>query len=86
MTSQPAVYALKCNRPWVETQDPRPHRPINPLLNTARQNDAKVEFKFNKSVYDLEQNMKRAVIAGLNKAVPKEYRRITGGSDHANTT
>ena len=85
MTTQTEVYALKSNTPWRDTPDPGPHRPIDPSLNTAGQNDAEVEFKFNKSVFDSEQNIKRAVIASLNKAVPKEYRRITGGSDHANT-
>ena len=79
MTTQTEVYALKSNTPWRDTPDPGPHRPIDPSLNTAGQNDAEVEFKFNKSVFDSEQNIKRAVIASLNKAVPKEYRRIPGG-------
>ena len=39
MVTQPAVYALKCNKAWTELQDPGPHRTIDPLLNTDGQNN-----------------------------------------------
>ena len=45
-------------------------------MNTAGQNNLLVEYNYNKSVYDSEQNIKATVIMALNKAVPPEYRRI----------
>ena len=45
-------------------------------MNTAGQADLLVEYNYNKGVYDLEQNIKAAVIMALNKAVPPEYRQI----------
>ena len=79
MVAQTEVCALKCATPWSFFPDPGPHRTIDPLLDAAGQNDKKIEFKFKKGVYDTENIIKRAIIAGLNKAVPWEYRRITGG-------
>ena len=47
---------------------------IDPAMNTAGQADLLVEYNYNKGVYDLEQNIKAAIIMALNKAVPPEYR------------
>ena len=71
------MYALRCNIPWTDFPDPGAHRAIDPQLNTAGQNDLLVEWNYTKGVYDLEQNIKAAVIIGLNAAVPPEYRRLT---------
>ena len=79
MIEQKEVYALKCNIPWQDAGDPGPHRKVDPQLNTAGQNDATVEYNFSKGVFDSEQNIRRAVIAQLNQAVPAAYRRNKGG-------
>ena len=76
MVMHPILYARRCNTPWADFPDPGPHRTIDPSMNTAGQNDLLVEYNYNKSVYDSEQNVKAAVIMALNKAVPPEYRRI----------
>ena len=49
---------------------------IDPSMNTAGQAALLVEYNYNKSVYDSVQNIKAAVIMGLNEAVPPEHRRI----------
>ena len=45
-------------------------------MNTSGQADLVVQYNYNKSVYDLEQNIKVAVIMVFNQEVPPEYRRI----------
>ena len=76
MVMHPILYARRCNTPWADFPDPGPHRTIDPSMNTAGQNDLLVEYNYNKSVYDSEQNVTAAVIMALNIAVPPEYRRI----------
>ena len=76
MIMQPVLYARRCNIPWQDFADPGKHRAIDPQLNTAGQADLLVEWTYNKGVYDSEQNLKAAIIMGLNHAVPPEYRRM----------
>ena len=76
MIMQPVLYARRSNAAWQDFPDPGPHRTIDPQLNTAGQADVLVEWTYKKGVYDSEQNIKAAVIKGLNKAVPPEYRRM----------
>ena len=45
-------------------------------MNTSGQADLVVQYNYNKSVYDLEQSIKVAVIMVFNQEVPPEYRRI----------
>ena len=73
MSMQPILYAQRCNTPWVDFVDPGTHRTINPSMNMAEQNNLLVQYNYNKSVYDSEQNIKAPL---LNQAVPPEYRRI----------
>ena len=74
MIMQPVLYARRSNVAWQDFPDPGPHRTIDPQLNTAGQGDILVEWTWKKGVYDSEQNIKAAIIKGLNKAVPPEYR------------
>jgi len=76
MILQPVLYARRTNTPWADFVDPGPHRAIDPAMNTAGQADLLVDYNYRKGVYDSEQNVKAAIIMGLNKAVPPEYRRI----------
>ena len=76
MIMQPVLYARRCNTPWQDFADPGRHRAIDPQLNTAGQADLLVEWTYNKGVYDSEQNLKAAIIMGMNKSVPPEYRRL----------
>ena len=80
MVDDKNIYAIRCATPWVEFPDLGPHRVIDPANNTAGQNDKLLQYNFRASVYKSEQNMKAAVIAGLNVAVPSAYKRVTGVS------
>ena len=76
MIMQPILYARRCNIPWTDFPDPGPHQTIDPAMNTAGQADLLVDYNYKRGIYDLEQNIKAAVIMALNKAVPPEYRRV----------
>ena len=49
------------------------------MLDAAVQADALVQYNAYKKVYDLQENVRRAVINALNVAVPQAYRRVAGG-------
>ena len=76
MVMQPVLYARRCNIPWADFADPGPHRVIDPSMNMAGQNDLLVDWTYKKGVYDSENNVRAAVIVGLNQAIPPEYRQM----------
>ena len=78
MVDDTAIYALRCATPWVAYPDPGPHRVIDPSNNTAGQADELVQYNFKYGVYESQENVKSAVIAGLNIAVPDAYKRVAG--------
>ena len=51
---------------------------IDPSNNTAGQADELVQYNFKYGVYESQENVKSAVIAGLNLAVPDAYKRVAG--------
>jgi len=79
MVEDPTIFALRCKKPWVAWPDPGPHRVVDPALNTAGQADALVQYNFKMGVYESNENVKAAVIGGLNLAVPSAYRKVAGG-------
>ena len=79
MVDDPTMYALQCPRGWVAWPDPGPHQVVDPALNTAVQADALVQYNFKSSAYELNKNIKTAVISILSLLVPSTYQRITGG-------
>ena len=72
------IYALNSNNAWEPWGDPGPHRAADPNWTSQQQKDAEVLYESNKKVFDSEANVRRAVIAGLNAAVPRAYKRGTG--------
>ena len=80
MVEETAIYALTSPAtPWVDWLDPGPHRTIDTSLDSAGQADALVQYNAYKKVYDLQENIRRAVINTLNVAVPQAYRRLSVG-------
>ena len=45
-------------------------------MNTAGQANLMVDWTYKKGVYNSENNVRAAVIVGLNQSVPPEYRRM----------
>jgi hypothetical protein len=79
MVEDVMIYALRCATPWEPRADTGPHRIIDPQNNTAGQADELVQYNFRKGVYDSQENVKAAVIAALNLAVPAPYKKVVGG-------
>ena len=80
MVEQEEIYALNVADPWVNFPDPGVHRTADGTLNSDEQRDAEVIFNANKKVFDSESNVRRAIIDGLNAAVPRQYKRSGGNS------
>ena len=67
------VYALKTNTAWVDWQNPEPHLTLGEELTDAETTNRKEEYKAQKMVWDSQSNVCRAIITGLNLAVPRTY-------------
>ena len=80
MVEQEEIYALNVADPWVNFPDPGVHRTADGTLDSAEQRDTEVIFNANKKVFDSESNVRRAIIDGLNAAVPRQYKRSGGTS------
>ena len=81
LAEQPAEYALKSTIPWVHAPNPGQHRTLG--LNAADTRDAEAVFEAQKIAYQAQATVTRAVIAALNTAVPKAFRRATNAAGHA---
>jgi hypothetical protein len=73
LAEQPAEYALKSVTPWVHSPNPGQHRPLGLAAGPTR--DAKAVYLAEKSAYQAQATVTRAIIAALNVAVPKAFRR-----------
>ena len=80
LVQQDELYALATNQPWQNWPDPGAHRETNAAWSTQQQKDAEVVYLANKRVYDSECNVLRAIINGLNAAVPRKYKRAIGNA------
>ena len=74
------IYALKTNIPWVDWQNPGPHVAFANNLTDNQITNIQEEYKARKMVWDSQSNVNRAIIAGLNLAVPRTYRRAVAGA------
>ena len=82
MIEEAEIYALRSpNNPFVRTANPGEHRPIDPALNTAGQNDSVVVSSARKGRYETKKNIAAALAAAMNAVVPEAFRRITGGNN-----
>ena len=75
LAEQPAEYALKSGTPWVHSPNPGQHRPLGLAAGPTR--DAEAIYAAEKAAYQAQATVTRAVIAALNVAVPKAFRRGT---------
>ena len=74
------VYTLKMNILWVDWKNPGPHvTPTNNLPDTKITN-IKEEYKSRKMVWDIQSNVNRAIISGLNLTAPRTYQRAVAGA------
>jgi hypothetical protein len=75
LAEQPAEYALKSATPWVDSPNPGPHRAIG--LNAKLTRDAEATYAAQKAAYLAQATVTCAIIAALNIAVPKQFKRGT---------
>ena len=75
LAEQPAKYALKSVTAWVHSPNPGQHRPLGLAAQATR--DAEAVYLAEKSAYQAQATVTRAIIAALNIAVPKAFRRGT---------
>ena len=68
-----AIYALKTSIPWVDWLNPGPHVTLAKKLADTQITNIQEEYKARKMVWDSQSNVNRAIIAGLNLAVPRTY-------------
>jgi len=73
LVEQNELYSLKTGgTAWRNWANPGPHAPTG---GTAEEQKAtETSWEANKKVFDSEANVRRAIIAALNIAVPKQYR------------
>ena len=69
------VYALKINISWVDWQNPGPHVTLADNLTDTQIANIQEKYKARKMVWDIQSNVNRDIIYGLNLAVPRTYRR-----------
>ena len=67
------VYALKTNILWVDWQNPGPHVTLTDNLTDTQITNIQEEYKARKMVWDSQSTVNRAIISGLNLAVPRTY-------------
>ena len=75
LAEQPAEYALKSATPWMDAPNPGAHRPIG--LNAQATRDAEATYEAEKTAYLAQVTVTRAIIAALNAAVPRQFKRGT---------
>lgn len=81
LAEQPAEYALKSGTPWVHSPNPGQHRTLG--LAAAATRDAEAIYAAAKTAYQAQATVTRAIIAALNIAVPKAFRRGTNAGGAA---
>jgi hypothetical protein len=75
LAKQPEKYALKSATPWVHSPNPGQHHPLGLAAGATR--DAEAIYAAEKAAYQAQATVTRAIIAALNIAVPKAFRRGT---------
>lgn len=81
LAEQPAEYALKSATPWVHSPNPGQHRQLGLAAGPTR--DAEAIYAAEKAAYQAQATVTQAIIAALNNAVPKAFRRGTNAAGAA---
>ena len=74
------VYALKTIIPWVDWLNLGSHVTLADNLTDTQINNIQEEYKVREMMWDSQSNVNRAIIAGLNLAVPRTYQRAVSGA------
>ncbi len=75
LAKQPLEYGLKSQTPWQNANDPGEHRLADGTLTIRDQSDADVIFAAEAQAFQSQSNVQMAIIAALNHAVPKRFKR-----------
>ena len=80
MANKAELYVMDSTVPWVNFQNPRPVRHgTDGSLDAGPQKDQQAIYDGRVTIFTLQANVKRDIIAALNLCVPKKYRRVDGG-------
>ena len=80
LAKQDAVYALQTNVPWEKWINPGQVPPTDAGWTMEQSRTARNLHAGNKSCYDSESNIRRAINAALNTAILRTFRRVPGGA------
>ena len=80
LVSQDAVYALQTATPWVNYADPGQVPIFQDGWTREQIQTETLRHAAHKGCFTSEGNIRRAVNAGLNKATPRMFRRVPGGT------
>ena len=75
LAEQPLEYGLKSQTPWQNANDPGEHRLADGTLTIRDQSDADAIFAAEARAFQSQSNVQTAIIAALNQAVPKRFKR-----------
>ena len=79
LAEQDGVYALQTNVPWANFINPGQVPPTNDAWTTEQSRTARNLHTAQKLCYDSELNVRRAINAALNAAIPRTFCRVPGG-------
>ena len=74
------VYDLKTSILWVDWLNLGLHVTLADNLTDTKITNIQEEYKVSKMVWDSQSKVNRAIIAGLNIAVPRTYQRAVAGA------
>ena len=78
LAEQDAVYALQTNSPWADFLNPGQVPLTNDAWTSKQSRVARNLHTAQKLCYDSESNVRRAINAALNAAIPRIFRRVPG--------
>ena len=78
LAEQDAVYALQTNVAWANFINPGQVPPTDDAWTAEQSRTARNLHTAQKLCYDSESNVRRAINAALNTAIPRTFRRVPG--------
>ena len=79
MYKKAELYALDTTTPWEDFANPGPvQEETDGSLDAGAQRDQQAIYDGQLIIYTSQSNVKRAIIAALNKCMPQKYKRVDG--------
>ena len=78
LAKQDAVYALQINVAWANWPNPGQVPPTDDAWTAEQSRTARNLHAAQKICYDSESDVRRAINAALNAAIPRTFRRVSG--------